>query len=295
MKKIALLLITSIILMGLCGCGNKTMENSNDSNISNESEVEASGYTGYTNFVKKQDSGEYVPILDDLEYNGGEFDLDVEIQFEGFGKKAEFIDALAMLFVDGYMQEFSLDNDENALVHKITIQNKELMYINYKSVLTTYDVSSKEHIICAVILPYWELGWEDFIRDNAVMAKTRKIKLNTVNQPVEDYIIQMNNREKTDWDTEHSELPFKRGETNTDLTFHCDNVGETCCYVFCGGELFSQDGRYIFESSNADPNMTAFQDITVDESDVGKSLFVLSVPQHTDSIGIRNTFNYLWR
>lgn len=303
-RKYLIALFMCLFLLILTACQDKLTDNSNIGNLSvsdtgvlnvvesYESKEEAKEYTAYTNFVKKNDAGKYDLIFDKLEYNGGEFDIDVEFEFEGRGEETESVDALAMFFVDGYMQEFSLDNDEKTFVHKITIQNNALMHLNYKSVLRTFDNSLDKHTICTVILPYWRLGGGYFYRDNVKMSMTREIILNTINSPKDDIVVQMNIRERTNWDREHSELPFRHGDLNTDLTFHCFKAHETCCYVFCGGELFSQDGKYIFESSNTDPDKTTFQNISVDESDVGKSLFILSVSK--SNFDVETTCNYLW-
>lgn len=306
MRRKYLVVIACFLSLTLTACQDKVIDNScnenisvsdkstTNANISNESKEEAEeGYTAYTNFVKKNGSGEFELIFDKLEYNGGEFDIDVEFEFDGYGKEAELVDALAMFFVDGYIQEFSLDNDDNAFVHKITIQNNELMHINFKSVLKTYDKILDKHMVCAVILPYWRLGNDIFYRDNAKMSMAREITLNTVNSSEDDGVVaQMNIREKTDWDREHSELPFKHGDVNTDITFHCFEPDETFCYVFCDGELLTQDGKFIFESSNTNQNKTTYQNICVEDSDVGKSLFVLYVSKNC--FEVETTCNYLW-
>lgn len=307
MKK-TFVIIICIFLTMLTSCRNRFDDNvigndpgidtaetsESDTNaISNESKVESNGYSSSTNFVQKSGPEDYEMIMDELVYNGGEFNIYVELQFFGFGKEAEFVDALALFFVDGYIQEFSVDDDEKALVHKITIPNNTLSYINYKGELTTYNDSSDKHTICAVILPYWELGADNFIRDTALMAQKREIKLNSLNKPEENNILKMSTRGRTSWDSGHTELPYEHGESDADLTFHCFNVGETCCYVFCDGKLLSFDGKYIFESNNPDPQTVSFQNISVDSSEIGKPLFVLYMPKSYDSLGNRSC-NYLW-
>lgn len=294
MKKLALLLSATIFLVSLCGCDNKAIYHSNNSINSDKYEVEDSGYMAYTNFVRKNNSGEYELIFDDLVYDGGEFDLDVEFQFEGRGKKVEVVDALAMFFVDGYIQEFSLDNGEKAMVHNISFPNNKLVHVNYKSVLSTYDDRSEKHTISAVILPYWELGMDNFIKNTVIMSFTREITLNKLHKIENNNIVQMNTREKTEWDELHSELPFKSGALDTDLVFHSFNNGKTCCYVFCGDELISQNGSFIFESNNSNPNMVSFQNISVKRTDIGKPLFVLYVPKDIENPSIERTCNYLW-
>lgn len=301
-RKISVAFIMCILLFVLSACQSNVVNNLSeddsdegisDTNASGKNE-EANGYIGYTNFVKKHETETYVPIFDDIVYDGGEFDIDLEFQFEGNGEKAKYVDALAMLFVDGFIQDFSLEGDEKALVHNITIQNNALLHANCKGVLTTYDNNLDEHSICAVILPYWQLGSGNFIMDTAIMSITREIKLNKINNPQKDNIIQMSTREATAWDSVHSELPFKVGKVNTELIFHCLKEGETCCYVFCDGRLLSQNGKYIFESNNSDSETVSFQSVAVDKSSAGKSLFVLYVSKGIDQPSVERTCNYLW-
>lgn len=232
---------------------------------------------GATNFVKKQGSGEYALIFDDPEYNGGEFDIDFEVDWQCSENKKSF-DALAMFFVDGYIQEFSLDGDEKALIHKVTVANGGTSYFNYKCALTTYDDSSDKHRICAVAMPFIRRGTGNFIADTYVMSMEREIRLNKVNKPEKDSVIMMSTAEKIGAHSDNQTmLPFERGDTDTELTFQCRRSVEMCCYVFCGEELLSQDGKYIFESGNTDPDKVSVQTVSVNREDLGKPLYVLYI------------------
>lgn len=51
------------------------------------------------------------------------------------------------------------------------------------------------------------------------------------------------------------------GGLDFEPTFHCFKQGETCCYVFCDGKVFSQDEKYIFESNNDNSDMVSFANI----------------------------------
>lgn len=310
------ILSACMLLLMMTSCQNNTLDNSSEGNsntgisdssgfyvsdpyssVPNESNEPDGSYFTHTNFVKKKTSEDgsdsYVPILGEIIYNGGELDIYVEVEFSG-DYDIEKMNALALFFVDGYIQEFSLDDDEKALVHNATVPNNKVAYYNYKCAPATYDNDTGEHTMVAVILVYWQFEIGNFVRDTVPVDVSRKIKLNTVNKPENDNVVQMNNRKKTGWDGEHSELPFKQGEADTEVTFHCFNEGETCCYVFCGGELFSPDGKYIFESVNSDRETVSFQSISVDKSDVGKPLYVLYVPKGEYPM-IERTCNHLWR
>lgn len=311
-KLIALIFFMSMLLLTACQ-GNvandsiASTSNSTDTNVlfsdsevpdipaSADDSTKAAGYQAAANFMTKrvsQDGSEsYIPILDDIVYNGGELNICVEYNFSGTGHNIQKTDALAMFFVDGYMQEFSLEDDEPALIHNIIVENNVTARINYKCTPVSYDGDSEEHTICAVMLPYWTIGYGNFVRDTAVMAVSRKIILNTVNMPAENNIIQMSGREKTPWDNEHSEIPFKQNYSN--LILHCHNEEKTICYLFCDGKLVSKDGKYMFANDSGNSDKTSFVDISTDEFDVDKPCYVLYVPKDAKGI-VERTCNYTW-
>lgn len=264
-----------------------------------ENTGEKGTYIAQMNFVKREDSStgayNYVPFYDGIVYNGGEFEFYAEFTFSGDRSSIKSMDAIALLFIDGYIQEFSLENGETAFVHNVTVPNNKMARIGFSFVPTTYDADSDKHTIVAVILPNWVTGYGNFISESAVMAVGREITLNAVNVPEEDNIVKMKTREKTSWDTEHSELPFKQDGSNTNPVFHCFDLGETYCYLFCGGELFSYEGKCIFAADNKDEDTVSYFGVSLNDSDIGKPLYVLYVPkEYGGSVMVRTTCNYLW-
>lgn len=267
--------------------------------LDESSNIESDSYMAQMNFVERKLSNDgsydYVPFRDGIIYDGGEMDFYVEGIFSGSRKSVKAMDAVVLLFVDGYIQEFSLEGDEMAMLHNITIQNNETARLRFRCIPTTYDVNAKRHSLIAVILPSWQAGSGNFLRDTAVMAVGREITLNTIHEPSKDEIIKMDTRQKTDWDSSHSELPFKQDGSNTNVIFHCFYEGETNCYLFCDGELLSQEGKYIFNACNQDADMVSYYGISLSESQIGSSLYVLYIPKnYGESAMVERTCNYLW-
>lgn len=294
-------------LFSLGGCdnnGDDTYSDISNTQISGTglpsgSDDERVSYAASTNFLKRTVSPDgscnYAPLLGGIVYDGGEMELYVEFTFSGSRENVKSMDGIALLFIDGYIQEFSVENGEKALVHNVTVPNNESGGFGFGFEPTTYDKDSDKHTIVMVILPKWAAGHGNFIKDSAVMAVGREITLNKINTPKEDNIVRMNIRERTSWDDMHSELPFKRGTADTDLVFHCRNAQETSCYLFCGGKLITHEGKCIFYSENKDEKAVSYFGVSVNESDIGKTLYVLYVPK--DYFGakpVETTCNYLW-
>lgn len=271
-----------------------------DIGLPEESGEENGSYMAQTNFVERKFSEDgsykYIPFEGGIVYNGGELELYVEFTFYGDRSDVKNMDAAALLFVDGYIQEFSVENDETALIHNVTVSNNKTARIRYSCIPRTYDKNSEKHTIVAVLLPNWAIGRGNFVRNTVVMAVSREIVLNTINVPEENYTVQMKTREKTDWDNGHDQLPFKQDGSNTKPVFHCFNQGETNCYLFCSGKLISHDGKYIFAANNKNEDTVSYFGVAVDEADVGKPLYVLYIPKSYGSGSgfVERTCNYLW-
>lgn len=312
-KSLAFTLLTCAVLFALTGCNGDTWNNPsetenylNDSSVltsdiavSEENDSENGSYMAQMNFVEEKISDDgsynYVPFYDGIIYNGGELEFHIEFTFSGDRKSVKSMEAVALLFVDGYIQEFSLENSDMALTHSLIVPNDELARIRINFIPTTYDENTKKHTIIAVIMPNWTTGSDNFVRDTAVMAVGREITLNTVNVPKEDYIIEMKTREKTGWDFDHGELPFKQDGLNTNPVFHCFNQDETYCYLFCDGKLISYDEKFIFAANNQNADSVSYFGVSVNESDIGKSLYVLYIPKnYGGSEFVERTCNYLW-
>lgn len=310
-KFIPFILLMCAFLLIFTACqsdiSNNSSEDTSSTSIPNTSTSDASvptesnesrGFYARTNFVKRMVSADgsesYAPILDDIIYDGGELEIYVEFEIHRTPSDVRNFSATALFFVDGYMQEFSLDNDEKALMHNITVQNDETGHVNYRFTPVVCDDNAKEHYISAVILinDRVHLPEYNFTKEAEPIGITRKITLNTINKPEKNNVIKMDNREKTAWDNSHSEQPYKRGNSDSELTFHYIKQGEACCYIFCDGKLFSQDGKYIFEGNNDNADTVSFANISVSELDIGKALYVLYVPK--DDSSIQTTANYLW-
>ncbi len=296
-------------LLVLSGCANETLRNSAETattssvptsidNVTDDTGAGNGSYMAHMNFVERKASengaSEYVPILDGIVYNGGTLDLYAEFLFSGDRKNVKSMDAAALLFIDGYIQEFSLENSEPALIQNLTVPNKETARIHLSCIPTTYDENSDKHTIIAVILPKWQAGLGNFVRDTAVMAVGREIALNKINVPEENRIVKMGTREKTGWDVSHTELPFEQDGSKTNIIFHCFDQGETNCYILCDGKLFSQDEKFIFAADNQASD-TSYFGVSLNDSDVGKPLYVLYIPKNYDGSAIvERTCNYVW-
>ncbi len=306
-KFISSILLTCTLTTIFTSCTNSTTDNSinNDTkpyisgiSASDEGNEESVGYQASMNFVAEKSSENglpsYIPIFDDIVYDGGEFDIYVQLGFVGSGHDLEKTDALAMFCVDGYLQEFSLGNDEKALVHKISVPNGGTITFSCKCRPVTYDTESKEHTICAVVLPYWEMGSEKFIRTTAVASVTREIILRTINKPEKDNVVQMKVREQTEWDKSgNAELPFAQNDSDHELAFYCYGQEKMYCYLFCGEELVSQNGKYIFVSDNKDPDKIAVCNISTDEFDKNNPCFVIYISK--DKGADLNSCIYFWK
>ncbi len=312
-KQCVFITLICFIVLTFTGCDKTTQNGLNETEMYSDasnaptSDIESpmetdsgiGSYMAQMNFVERRisesGSDDYVPFSDRIVYNGGEFDLYAEFLFSGDRKSVKNMNAIALLFIDGYAQEFSLDNSEKALVQSLTVSNNEPARIHLSFIPTTYDESSSKHTIITVILPKWVASSDNFVRDTVIMAVGREITLNTINVPGENYIVKMDTRKKTEWDLNHSELPFKQDGSNTNLIFHCFNQGESNCYLICNGNLLSQDGKFIFAANNQDSDTVSYLGFSMNKSDVGNPLYVLYIPKnYQDTAMVERSCNYVW-
>lgn len=306
-KSFVFAIVICVCLFLLNGCNNRNAESylSTFSSKQNsgikpfEGNDETGAYSARTNFVKmtvtEDNSYKYVPILEDIVYDGGTMSLYVEFTFSGDRKSVKSMEGIALLFIDGYMQEFSIENEEKAFIHNVVVPNNSTERFGFSFVPTTYDKDSDKHTMIMVILPQWTVGYGNFIRNSVVMMVGREITLNKINFPKEDIVIQMETREKTDWDNNHIELPFKQDGSNTKPVFHCFAAGETNCYLFCGEELISHEGKCIFSANNKEEKTVSYFGVMVSDSDIGKPLYVLYIPKKYDgTTTVERSCNYLW-
>lgn len=200
MRKTLFSVVVSALL--LCGCDNDIQEvnDNNEITTQDESTTATNATTATTetvdqnNEIKKgigvganfynvrrdeeTQKIKYSTILDEhITYEGGDLELGVSLFIDVPNLQNEKIQAVAMLAIDGQLVPFSIEGGENAVTHKIELENRESKkkLINFIPSMIEKDETAELAIIVVPML-------ESYVNvpDEVAVIKYNKSILSTV-------------------------------------------------------------------------------------------------------------------
>lgn len=279
----------SAIIIGLClltltSCGVReqngiTTESQSDfSEKVNSEETDNTNYLTYTyaNFVKRQGTegnSPYRGFPEDIVYDGGILTVDVETMIAFDDSSITDMDTIVLFFLDGYLQKVSVNESEEAYVNKIVMVNDNSEVVNFKCAPVCFD-DTESHMITAMFIPneVLDLG-DNFSVSNTSASVSRSIILNTVYKSETEISTAMISRKIQSGESAEKCIEFD--SESSELCFKCFDAGNVLCSLFIDGELYSENGKYIFTSANNSESEISEYRIPIEESQRGKDCFVL--------------------